>query len=179
METRHVSAYYTKRCKGHKGHYKRRYPKLSAVVDVDSHLFVGLVIDRGPKPDDLEFRRVVQRAYRRQRFDVLLGDAGYDAEGHHRFLRERLGVLSVIPPMRGRPPNSPDHLPQAHYRRSMAENWSQLKNIYGQRWQIETGFSMLKRLLGSALRSRRRHAIDREILLRVVTINLMIVWPVF
>ena len=35
---------------------------------------------------------------------------------------------------------------------------------------------MLKRLLGSALRSRKRYAIDREIVLRAVTINLMIVW---
>jgi len=35
---------------------------------------------------------------------------------------------------------------------------------------------MLKRLLGSALRNRRRYSIDREILLRVMTINLMIIW---
>ena len=48
------------------------------------------------------------------------------------------------------------------------------KKTYGQRWQIETTFSMLKRLLGSALRSRKRYAIDREIVLRVLTINLMI-----
>jgi hypothetical protein len=48
---------------------------------------------------------------------------------------------------------------------------------YGQRWQIETNFSMLKRLLGAALRSRRRHAIDREIFLRAITLNLMIVLP--
>ena len=59
----------------------------------------------------------------------------------------------------------------------MAQHWDKLKHIYGQRWQIETGFSMLKRLLGSALRSRRRYAIDREILLRVITLNLMIIWP--
>ena len=57
----------------------------------------------------------------------------------------------------------------------MVQHWEQLKDVYGQRWQIETGFSMLKRLLRSALGSRRRHAIDREILLRVITINLMIV----
>jgi len=49
------------------------------------------------------------------------------------------------------------------------------KELYGQRWQIETTFSMLKRLLGSALRSRKRYAIDREIVLRALTINLMIV----
>ena len=40
---------------------------------------------------------------------------------------------------------------------------------------METSFIMLKRLLGSALRSRKRYAIDREIILRVLTINLMIV----
>ena len=46
---------------------------------------------------------------------------------------------------------------------------------YGQRWQVETSFSMLKRLLGSALRARRPASLDREILLRVLTINLMII----
>lgn len=33
---------------------------------------------------------------------------------------------------------------------------------------------MVKRLLGSAVRARRRYTTDREILLRVLTINLMI-----
>lgn len=47
----HVSAYYTRRCKRHKGHYKYRYPKLSAVCDTANHLILGTVIDRGPKPD--------------------------------------------------------------------------------------------------------------------------------
>ena len=60
------------------------------------------------------------------------------------------------------------------YRRKLDRNFP--RKTYGRRWQIETDFSMLKRLLGSAVRSRRRYAIDREILLRVVTINLMIVW---
>ena len=34
---------------------------------------------------------------------------------------------------------------------------------------------MLKRLLGSVLRSRKPYAINREIILRALTINLMIV----
>ncbi|HUT56575.1 MAG TPA: hypothetical protein VNA25_01740 [Phycisphaerae bacterium] len=38
---------------------------------------------------------------------------------------------------------------------------------------------MLKRLLGSADRSRRDHAIDGEILLRVLTVNLMIIWRLY
>jgi len=31
LETRHVSGYFTRRCGRHRGHYKHRYPKLSAV----------------------------------------------------------------------------------------------------------------------------------------------------
>jgi hypothetical protein len=49
LESRHVSAYFTKRCQRHGAHYKRRYPKLSAICDTANHLVLGIVIDRGPK----------------------------------------------------------------------------------------------------------------------------------
>ena len=34
LETRHVSVHYAKRSWRHRGHYKRRYPKLSALCDI-------------------------------------------------------------------------------------------------------------------------------------------------
>ena len=46
--------------------------------------------------------------------------------------------------------------------------------IYGRPWQVETTFSMVKRDPGWALTARRRHALDREIHLRLITHNLMI-----
>lgn len=49
------------------------------------------------------------------------------------------------------------------------------RSRYGQRWQIETTNSMLKRLLGSALRARKYWNQCREILLRAITLNIMIV----
>ena len=173
LETRHVSRYYTRRCRRHKGHYKSRYPKFSAVSDVDSHLFLGVVVDRGPKPDDLEFHRLALQAHRRHPFETLLGDAGYDAEYHHRFLAEQLGVRAIIPPIRGRPATTGQYAAPGPYRSELRRRWPIAE--YGQRWQIETDFSMFKRLLGSALRSRRRYAIDREIHLRAITLNLMII----
>jgi hypothetical protein len=45
---------------------------------------------------------------------------------------------------------------------------------YPQRWQIETVNSMIKRLLGSALRARSYWSQCREILLRTITHNVMI-----
>ena len=83
LETRHVSAYYTRRCGRHKGHIKRRYPKLSAVCDTANHLILGAVIDRGPKLDYAEDEQTLLAAVRHQRLTALVGDAGYESERFH------------------------------------------------------------------------------------------------
>jgi len=104
LESRHVSAYYTKRCPQHQGHYKSRYPKLSAVGDTANHLILGCGIDRGPKPDLSEARVTVRAALAHQPLGDLLGDPGYEAEGFHSFCRDELGIRSIIPTTdRGRP----------------------------------------------------------------------------
>jgi hypothetical protein len=162
---------------GHRtGRPYHRYPKVSAVLDVSTHLVLGTVIDRGPKPDDVEFHRLAHQAHRRHPFDALLGDVGYDGEHHHAFLWNNLHVLGIIPPMRGRPPKSPGHRPTTFFRRFWSDHWP--NPYYGQRWQIECGFSMLKRLLDDKVRSRRSQAIDNEILLRILALNVMILLSV-
>jgi hypothetical protein len=174
LETRHVSAYYTKRCGRHKGHVKRRYPKLSTVCDVANHLILGTVIDRGPKLDHAEDEQTLMAALDHQWFDTLLGDAGYESERFHRLCREELGICSIIPTtLRGRPRLDGKPPPvNGYYRQLMQRKFP--KKTYGQRWQIETVFSMLKRNLGSALRGRNYHSQTREIRLRVITHNIMI-----
>jgi hypothetical protein len=101
------------------------------VIDVKTHVLLGAVIDRGPKPDDLEFHRLARQAHRRHPFDALLGDVGYDGEHHHVFLWKKLGVLGIIPPTRGRPPTSPLHRPATFYRRFLADHWP--TPVFGQR----------------------------------------------
>jgi hypothetical protein len=173
LETRHVSRYYSQRCERIQGHYKHRYPKLSAVSDVQTHLFLGVVIDRGPKPDDIEFHRLARLAHRRHPFQALLGDVGYDGEHHHRFLYYTLGVLGIIPPHRGRPAKIPSRSTRGFFRSLLRAHWPIAE--FGQRWQIETDFSMLKRLLDCELRSRKHSSIDHELYLRALTLNLMII----
>ena len=46
---------------------------------------------------------------------------------------------------------------------------------YGQRWQVETIFSMIKRNFGSALRARRYWSQCREMMLLVLTHNIAII----
>jgi len=92
-----------------------------------------------------------------------------------RWGRHAPGIISVFPStQRGWPrPDGKSRTVTGRYRREMLNHFP--RQTYGPRWQMETTFSMLKRLLGSSLHGRKRYAIDREIVLRVLTINLMIV----
>jgi len=49
------------------------------------------------------------------------------------------------------------------------------KELYNQRWQIESAFSRNKRLSGSALKARTEQSRERECFLRILTHNLMII----
>ena len=177
LETRHVSAYYVRRCRHRKGHRRRRYPKLSAVCDTATHLVLGAVADRGPKPDMVEAEATLVEAFGLQPFATLVADAGYESEPFHRLCRDERGIRSIIPTTergRARADGEPRAL-SGHYRRQMHRRFP--KKTYGQRWQIETVFSMLKRNLGSALRARHHHSQVREIRVRVLTHNVMILIP--
>ncbi len=174
LASRHVSSYFTKRCGRHGAHYKRRYPKLSAACDCRSHLMVAAVVDRGPSVDYVEFEELISRVVNRVEVDTLLADAGYESERIHQRCRDELGIRSVIPTTcRGRlNPDGKRNPPRGHYRHQL---WARFPHkTYGHRWQIETVFSMFKRLMGDALRSRSYWAQCRETMLRVVTHNIMI-----
>jgi hypothetical protein len=135
---------------------------------------LALTVDLGPKVDHCEFERTVRDALARQRIATLVADAGYDCEKAHRLCRERLGIRSIFPPrINGRPrlDGGPRRM-QGVYRPRLVRRFP--RKTYGQRWQIETVFSMIKRRLGAALRARSYHAQCREVVLKVLTFNLMI-----
>ena len=103
---------------------------------------------------------------------AVAADAGYDAEHTHRFAREMRGVRSLIPAKIGRQTTKPA---SGYWRRQMQRRLHLTR--YSQRWQVETVNSMFKRLLGSALRARSYWSQCREILLRAITLNVMILRP--
>src|SRR5512135_3469809 len=126
---------------------------------------------RGPASDLVQFGRAWSQAARRARIEVLLADADFDAEWLHHAVRSH-GVRTIIPPARGRPSDKP---PVGRWRRVMKQRFARPRPRYGQRWQVESVNSMIKRLLGSALRARRYDSQGREIILRAITHNVMIV----
>ena len=75
----------------------------------------------------------------------------------------------------GGTPHKPTTLPPTGLNRKlMTEQFD--KERYGQRWQAETVFSMIKRNLGSALHGRSYWSQCRDMMLLVLTQNLMILW---
>jgi hypothetical protein len=174
MEARHVSRYYAKRKADGTGGVDRtyaHYPKVVFAVDCASHMILAAVPGRGPASDLVQFARAFTQAVRRARIEVLLADADFDAEWLHRAVRSH-GIRTIIPPTRGRPSDKP---PAGRWRRVMKRRFVRLKRSYGQSWQVESVNSMIKRLLGSALRARVEENQSREIILRAITHNVMIV----
>lgn len=174
FESHHVSSYFVRRCGREHHPYQTmtysRFPKVGIVVDCTSYLVLSGIPSWGPGPDIVHWRSAIQGALKRVILRVLTADAGYDAEHAHVFAR-MLGIRSIIPNRVGRPTAK---LPSGKYRRIMATRFN--KKLYGQRWQVETINSVIKRRLGSFLRARTYWAQMREMMLRLFTYNVMVVW---
>src|SRR5581483_1058550 len=123
-----------------------RFAKLEAAFECDTHLIIAAIPRRGPAVDTDRFVPLLEKALGRVKLDTVLADAGYDSEPNHVHARQKRGVRSAIPATAGRPTSKP---PTGRYRRLMKRRLNKRYCRYGQRWQAESGFSMMKRRLGS------------------------------
>jgi hypothetical protein len=195
FESRHVSRHYDKRRRqeqkkdkkdpkrGKNGRKKagdrrrsrvvKALPKLSLAVSSSCHLILAAKATTGAGADQPFFEPLLFDAWRRSNVRVAVADAGYDSEANHCIARHDMRVRSIIPPNSGRPT---EKLPSGRHRRNMHHRFKRGadKTLYGQRWQSETVNSMIKRNLDSALRARTARRRSYELLLRVLTHNLMI-----
>ena len=153
-----------------RGNRRRAWPKLTAVWHTASHLILGAVTSTGPTQDSPDFTPAMRQACALVALDTVLADAAYDAEHNHRLCREVLGVRQSV--IRLTPRSHGRRWPTPPYRRALRRAFPQA--LYHQRWHAESGFSRHKRRLGSALTTRATPAHRREIVLRVLTHNLML-----
>jgi hypothetical protein len=153
----------------------RRLPKLSLAVDAASHIILAAIASTGAGGDQPFLDGLLYHAWRRTggRVRCVVADAGYDSEDNHRLARLDMSVRSIIPPKAGRPTSKP---PAEPMRRNMYRRFKRRADArtYGQRWQSETANSMIKRNLGSAMRARTAVRRRHELLLRVLTHNIML-----
>lgn len=175
-----MSAYYSMR-RGEpkrRGRRRRAWPKLTCAWHTHSHLILGATTGTGPAQDSPDFTPAMRQAAallaaERLAVDTVLADAAYDAEHNHRLCREELGLRQSIIALNAR--HSGRRWPKTPYRRALRRGFP--RTLYHQRWHAESGYSRHKRRLGSALTTRSTPAWRREMILRVLTHNLMILRP--
>jgi Transposase DDE domain len=146
-----------------------RFPKLAILCNTDSHFVLGFRTGRGPLPDVVDFQPLLSDTLQRVRLTSVLADAGYDSEANHVFGRETCQVRTIIPAKRGRPGAKPA---RGRYRRLMQTRFD--TKAYQNRCQVETVVSMIKRRQGSYLRCRTYWGQCRDLRLKVLTHNIMI-----
>ena len=156
---------------------QRHWPKLTAVVDTRTHLFLSAAVTRGPSQDAPHLIPAAREATGRVAIDTLLADAGYDSEANHATARGELGVRSTVVALNWRGSRK---WPKTKYRRQMVRRFrkkpagSRSRRVYGQRWQVESAFSRNKRRLGASVASVKWANQQTEVLLKVVAHNILL-----
>ena len=175
FESKHCSRYFAKRQKTSGKHGRKRkvaytrFPKLGLTVDTESHLILAARVSQGPFPGHGDFSPLLKDACQVAKPKAVAADAGFDSEAAHELARDELGVQSLINPTHGRPSSKE---PTGRYRRQMKRHLHNSR--YGQRWQVETVFSMIKRCSGEVVDARTHHRRRRLLHLKALTHNLPI-----
>lgn len=189
-DSHHVSRHYERRCektrrqmkKARRKHRARtvgRLPKLSVGVSCQSHLVLAIRTRSGAGSDSPDFAPLLSAVRRRVPHKRLksVQDAGYDGEENHRWAREDLGVVTITPPTIGRRSDAgkpPAGRWRRHMLRLLRTRPSRRRCGYTQRAQAETTISMMKRNLGAALSGKSAWSRRRDMALKVLTHDLMV-----
>lgn len=135
----------------------RRYDKLSIVIDADKQLILSQKIRRGPRNDNIDFKRLL----RDLKMKYVVADKGYDSKANRKYALQKKAY---------------PHIPRRIYSGATYEKLGvKLKfneKIYHQRSKVETVFSVIKRKYGSIVKGRSFASQEKEIILMLVTYNL-------
>jgi hypothetical protein len=157
-----ASAYYQTR----RGRPYREWVKGAYAVGVTSRLVLGWASGAGSRPD-FGFLRPLKRQtarYGRKRNGrrewLFLGDAGFDAQD--------VSGLDIVPPIR----RNGKLTDPARKARADLVAAARLDGLYGQRWQVETVNSVIKRKFGDTIRSRSLRLQRREPIVKALVYDI-------
>jgi hypothetical protein len=175
LDARPVSRYFTTAAgrRARQGHW----PKPTVAADTATHRVLAAAVDRAPTQEAPHLVPVVRAAVARAPVEGLFADAGYDSEANHATCRRELGVRRTAVALNWRGSRK---WPRATYRRQMVKRFrkkrkgARHRRVYGQRWQVGSVFSRIKRRLGAATAAITWANQQTEILLKVVVHNILL-----
>jgi hypothetical protein len=157
------SSYFKSRCQRRLS--RKRYLKISLSVVVGALVAASAVADWGPCGDRVEVRELLEQTAQRLRVRALYADGAYDAEWIHVWCREQANMASWIPARVFRKDGQVGGFWRAHMHQGLPKS-------YRRRWAIESFFSAMKRMLGSALRARQPQQQLTEALRKVLAYSI-------
>ena len=155
---------------------KKKYIKIHFAVDVKTKEVVAMSITTDETHDSKEAPKLIDEASERRRIKRAHMDSAYNYSRVYDAL-EAKGIEPSIKPKRN---NTGEYCKSALMRREIKlfrflgyERWRILKR-FGERWAVETTFSVFKSVFGEHVMSREWRYILRELQLKVVLYNFLL-----
>ena len=164
----------TKWVRGRKEAY-RRFLKIHVAADAETGTVVAARITDGSSPDCGQLKGLVSGAASAcGRISKVLADGAYDSRDIFSFLNTE-GIDAAIPVHKNSVPEANRDCPARMHAVYMqhpgaCDRWRHSVS-YGQRWAVESVFSVLKRMFGEAVRSRNKRNMVTELLLKMGLYN--------
>ena len=153
-----ASYYYTKRTK-----LRRKFVKMSAISDMKEQLVCAIKIRHRQRYDNVDFMPLLHKANNIIHISTVVADKEYDSEKNH-IDSHCLGIASIIPP---RYEDVPVYKTRGYYRKILKRKGYD-SVTYHQRNKTETIFSVIKRMFGENVTSRKISTQNRELMYRII-----------
>ena len=153
--TEYFSYYYSMRTEK----TRRDFIKISLAVDTEKQTILGTKITKSRQHDTKHARPLLRNTLKKA--DCYVLDRGYDSEQIHLQIRTEIHAESIIPI---RDWNA-DYI-KGQYRNEMSGNFD--RERYGQRNNVETVFSVIKRRFGDEIKGRFYRSQVKELKLKCI-----------
>ena len=155
FETESKSYYYRNVFNMQNKQKTRRYDKLSIAIDTDKQLILSQRIRRGPRNDNIDFKRLLKEL----KIDYVVADKGYDSKANHHYVLRKRAIPHIARKKNARV-----------YYEKLGKKLEFNEKIYHQRSKVETVFSVIKRKYGSIVRGRSFKSQEKEILCKLLSL---------
>jgi len=161
-----------------KNQNRKGYLKIHVAVDIKSKEILSMEVTDEHVHDNKVLPKLVDNVSNDDGFAVVgrvLGDGAYDSDDTFRFLSER-GIMPCIKVgknsrVRWKTANLFRNLSVIAQRRNNYEQWKDSMVSYGQRWIVESVFSVLKRMFGEYVYSVKMENMKQELMLKASLYN--------
>ena len=143
------------------GKKRQDFLKLSVAVDVGNQAIVSCSVTNSLHHDSIIAPSLIRSSYQIKRANCYLMDKGYDSEKIHTLIHDEFGAESIIPVRLWG-----NKIPNGKYRRQMYTDFPKKK--YGMRNLVETTFSVIKRIIGGKISSKKPRKQRREVKLKCI-----------